>query len=143
MVSKQLGPQKAMGEKILRTTPAFRLKSAGCRTHLRLFKVKNTNTVNSSPKWPGYLGLEGRESSAGRSVLLKHQAVDAQTQSTAQQGLKHGFTSILTSFSAYDGTRPSNFPSVSAIMILEVCKPPAFWICSFAWKWRIIIQLTI
>lgn len=26
-------------------------------THLSLFKIKDTNTINTSPKWPGYLCL--------------------------------------------------------------------------------------
>lgn len=122
-----------------------------CCTHLSLFKVKDTNTINSSPKWPGYLSLWWRggggvrgsgEGEREKDELFRYQAIHAETHSKAHWGVKNSFSSILTSFSAYDGTRPSNLPSVRAIIILEVFKP-AFWICSFAWKWRIIIQFTI
>ena len=62
-----------------------------CCTYLSLFKVKDTNTINSSPKWPGYLCLlrereRDRERETGK--LFKHQAIHAETYSKIHWGVK-------------------------------------------------------
>ena len=60
-----------------------------CCTYLSLFKVKDTNTINSSPKWPGYLCLlRERETERGRQVNYSNIRLHMQTYSKIHWGVK-------------------------------------------------------